>query len=92
MKVILLMICCGTATLSFAQDKADKPQSMSEPQPIKAYVHVVAQGQGEVGADKFMLCQHNDKECEKLKRTKKHLAVTPNRGLYPSHRTMATVK
>ena len=77
--VLVLAACCVTATAVMAGEppkpKKEKAQSMSEPNPIKAYVNVIPQG-GEGRDTAFLLCQHSEKGCEKPVHTKKHLAVS----------------
>jgi hypothetical protein len=83
-KICLALACCVTATLAVAggETKAkekDKAQPMSEPNPVKAYVHVVPQNSsGEGKGNTFLLCEHSQEGCERPQRTKKHLAVSNN--------------
>jgi len=78
-KKFVLAACCVTATAVMAGEppkpQKEKAQSMSEPNPIKAYVNVIPQG-GEGRDTAFLLCQHSEKGCEKPVHTKKHLAVS----------------
>ena len=72
------LVCCGVATASIAgasKSGKDEAQSMSEPNPVKAYVNVLPQG-GDGKASTFILCEHSENGCKKPVHTKKHLAVS----------------